>query len=242
MADIISVHTPRAGGSSFKLALTTAFGAAGIRFDYGDQPGDPAAAVNLDPDRFFAAWDARDFSSLKDVRVIHGHFHVDKYRTLAGARRITFLRHPVDRTISHYLHWQDEKRRLGHNVLKNNIFYRVKYNARAHTVFRYFLENDLTVREFARIPAVRRFYTTSLYRGVDMRRFAFVGRFEDIHREMVRLSDIIDVDMALPTEPKRKSAAHSDEAVAIRADTSLRADLTDILADDIRFYEQAFGD
>lgn len=242
MVDVISVHTPRAAGSSFKQALTTAFGTAAVRFDYGDQPGDPAAPVNLDPERFFAAWDARDFSELKGVRVIHGHFHVNKYRTLPGARRITFLRHPIDRLISHYLHWRDEKRRLESSVLTNNVFYRVKFNTRANTVFRYFLQNDLTVREFARIPAVRRFYTDGLFRDVDMKSFDFIGRFEDIHREMVRLSDIIDVDMALPSEPRRKSAPHSDEAIAIRADTTLRQELGDILADDIRFYDRVFGD
>lgn len=94
--DLLSLHVPKAFGTSIGEALAHHYGRARIFEDYGafiedkpplDKPVLPASAA-----------------------VVHGHFRAARYAELAARRRIAFLREPVRRTISHYFFWLVEPR------------------------------------------------------------------------------------------------------------------------------------
>lgn len=86
---IISVHFPKAAGSSLKAQLVSTFGEK-LLLDYDHAPPTPAS---------------REFTSIPpDKRVVHGHFSAHRYEC-ENAYRLTFLRHPVSNLISIYFFW-----------------------------------------------------------------------------------------------------------------------------------------
>lgn len=85
MVDLISVHVPRTAGSSFNWILQQIYADTLYR-EYGENSTPQYYEPHLIPDNFTA---------------IHGHFPVAKYQgAYPKAKRITWLRHPVDRLIS----------------------------------------------------------------------------------------------------------------------------------------------
>jgi hypothetical protein len=103
---IISVHLPRTGGTSFLTVLEKHFGTS-LRKDYGDLP----ANTPVDERNQAALDSARGIAELDyaGVDCIHGHFLPVKYHLLAERREVlfvTWLRHPVERIISHYHFWK----------------------------------------------------------------------------------------------------------------------------------------
>ena len=103
---IISVHLPKTAGSSFKASLEQHFDLK-VLLDYADLP------INTPP---FQRNKNALISSLKnadydfgETECIHGHFMPAKYLLMDTARPLTFvtwMRHPVERVISHYYFWQ----------------------------------------------------------------------------------------------------------------------------------------
>ena len=53
MTKLISVHTPKAGGTSVSKILSEAFGAAYLA-DYTDDPAEPLSERNINPAAYFA--------------------------------------------------------------------------------------------------------------------------------------------------------------------------------------------
>jgi hypothetical protein len=89
--EIISVHFPKAGGTSLAACLRASFGEH-LALDYDHDPVHPNYALsepsNLAP----------------NIRAVHGHFRGDRYT--GPAFRMTFLREPVSNLISIYLFWR----------------------------------------------------------------------------------------------------------------------------------------
>jgi hypothetical protein len=108
---IISVHTPKAGGGSFKEILTNQFG-SGVAFDYSDRPiNHPVEERTAKAAHFAARMDGlqRFVYKIKGVKCIHGHFMPFKYSRFLQDRDVhfvTWLRDPVERVISHYYYWK----------------------------------------------------------------------------------------------------------------------------------------
>ena len=82
---ILSVHIPKAAGISLWSMFQRAF---------------PKGFADVYPDR-------DPWRNIVDrVEVIHGHFNLQEYLSIARAPRvITFLREPLSRAISHYYFW-----------------------------------------------------------------------------------------------------------------------------------------
>lgn len=211
MLELISVHVSKCAGSSFLNALRNAYGPENVFEDYADRPGDPASSMNLDPDGFFAAQPA-----LPDAtRVVHGHFHVDKYRRLPDSiPRIAFLRHPVERTLSHYHYW-------------------MQLPSVGHRLHDYVLSRQPDLLAFARMPLIRRFYLGVMFRDAWMERFHFIGRFESIQHDVAELGCLLGRDLELGTE--NTGAPRDELAVATRTE------LKEILSEDIAFYRRWAG-
>ena len=217
MLELISVHVPKCAGSSFKQTLLHAYGADAIRWDYGDRPADPSAPMNLDPDGFFARHWSSGYPQLAGKRVVHGHFHVGKYRAAPDRPlRIVFLRHPVERTISNYRFW-------------------LQFPRHGHALHDYVLDNQLTLVEFAKLPSMRHFYERVFFAGIERSVFDFVGTVEALESDMRRLAGILNLELPAFREnvgPQADAAAPPDPA---------RDELADVLSDDIRFYSEWAG-
>lgn len=87
---VVSVHFPKAAGSSLKFQFEQLLGDQ-VFLDYGSDP-------LIDASR-----ESTEFPSEKAL--VHGHFHPAKYAS-TEAYRLTFLRHPVDNLISIYYYWK----------------------------------------------------------------------------------------------------------------------------------------
>ena len=103
MIELISVHIPKCAGTSFSTVLRKTYGES-LLGDQVDQPMDPERPFQKN----FAAW--KEEQDRKPAppgkRAIHGHFWAGKYdRQAPNAKRITWLRNPIKRLISHYFFW-----------------------------------------------------------------------------------------------------------------------------------------
>jgi hypothetical protein len=154
---IISVHFPKTAGTSFGVALETRFGPAFLR-DYADFP------INThEYERNKAALQAalsnaeRDFTG---VECIHGHFLPVKYLLLATKREVrfvTWMRHPVERVLSHYYFW------------------RRSYDPEtAPILHRKVIEENWTLEQFCLSPQMKDLYEKFLW-GFSIETFDFIG-------------------------------------------------------------------
>ena len=217
---IVSIHAPKAAGTSLLHIFHSMFGEASVLRDYDDDPANPFTAHNLDPE----GWLTRRPTALPGVvKVVHGHFPACKYDLLSDAIRVTFLRHPVDNLISIYLFW----RRLSSD---------------SNPLHRYFVEQKLDIFGFARLPSIRYLLSRSYFGDWDMGRLDFIGRFdrraEDLRRLGILLGLPIDEPLLSLHVNQTLPPGAEGEREALKADRSTMDRLADILIEDIRFYER----
>jgi hypothetical protein len=216
MLELISVHVPKCAGSAFALTLQHAYGEDAVFLDYEDRPVDPSSPMNLDLDGFVERFTAGPLRAIAAKQVVHGHFHVGKYRAVGSrCRRITFLRHPVDRTLSHFFFWQRLPRH-------------------GHALHDYVLDRGLSVIEFARLPYIRHFYERVFFGGIDRDAFDFVGSVERFADDIVRLSQLLD----RPLDEFTTNVGAEDRRIRRAGDDALRDELSRLLADDVAFFHR----
>jgi hypothetical protein len=87
---IVSVHFPKAAGSSLKAQWADTFGDT-LLLDYDHDPISSATTETV--------------ALPHDKMAVHGHFSPRRYEG-ADAYRLTFLRHPVSNLISIYFFWR----------------------------------------------------------------------------------------------------------------------------------------
>jgi len=214
---IISIHTPKAGGTSTLALWKQAFGEKRVLMDYDDPPGNPSANFIIDP----VGWAEQRPTTLPDsIQVVHGHFRPSKYDLLKDVFRLTMLRHPVDNLISIYCYWK-------------------KIPPQPNAVHQYFLVNKLDVLGLARLPIIQNLYSDTYFGGWDMRRLDFIGRHETRADDLLRLTEMLgirtDINYHLnTTEPEGVNL----EKEAILSDQKLMGCLKDLLVNDIHFYER----
>ena len=87
---LVSIHFPKAGGTSLRVQLATALGDS-LRLDYDH---DPLTERGMETAPFPPG-----------MRAVHGHFRAARYAG-ASAFWLTFLREPIDNVLSVYLFWR----------------------------------------------------------------------------------------------------------------------------------------
>jgi Sulfotransferase family len=96
---IVSLHMPKAAGTSLKAQYVALLGNA-VHTDYRHDPLTPAGSENAEFPR--------------GKRVVHGHFRASRYAS-SQAFFVTFLREPADNLISIYFYWSSF-RQPGHDL------------------------------------------------------------------------------------------------------------------------------
>lgn len=214
---IVSVHTPKVAGSTFLQQLRTVFGDDGLRLDYGDDPADHRSQGSLDP----VSYQLNPIRTIVPYRAVHGHFRPEKYNGLGSAFRLTFLRHPVENVISIYRFWRAHPTEMWSTPL-----------------FCYFKEQALSLQRLAMLPTIRFLYSKTYFGGFDMNRFDFIGDYSDYSQELHRLGVQLGVEFDLGLRVNVTGEISGDDS---KFDASEIAALTEILAEDIKFYERYAG-
>lgn len=91
--EVVSVHFPKAAGTSLAKDLRAHFGEA-LALDYDHDPVNPDHRLSDAP------------MLPAGTRAVHGHFRGDRYRDCRPAFRLTFLREPVSNLVSIYYFWR----------------------------------------------------------------------------------------------------------------------------------------
>lgn len=214
---IISIHTPKAGGTSTLNLWKQAFGADRVLMDYDDPPANPSASFIIDP----TGWAAQRPTALPErIQVVHGHFRPAKYDLIQDAFRLTMLRHPVDNLISIFFYW---------SVIP----------PQPNAIHQYFLRNKLDVLGLARLPIMQNLYSETYFGNWDMRNLDFIGRHENRVDDLSRLSKILGVclDGTLHLNETSPTKVNADKEV-ILADMNIMTTLRRLLSSDIAFYEK----
>lgn len=215
---LIGVHYPKAGGSSISLALQAAYGTS-LLSDYDDAPALVESPATFDPINYFA----RDFTIPPGIECVFGHLHIRKYRSVSNAKRFVMLRHPVDALISTYYFFRSLPENVGGVLL------------------RHIKNSNLSILEMARIPIHTHHMSRTYFEGVDMSCFDLIGRHDRRDEFFASLSALAE----RPIDPGHQVnvTPRFDERSEMLEDTQLISRLTDILRDDVRFYERhAFRD
>ena len=164
MIELLSIHIPKTGGTSFYHVL---------QMVYGD-----AVTPSLKR-RDYLAIMAR-YGSLQQglapgIRAIHGHLY---YRELAaihrasGAKVICWLRHPVERVASNYRFF---RHRLLHPELNPEVFEQNKHRIQE------------SLLEYATLEENRNRMSRFL-EGITLEQLFFIGFLEDFEHDLQRLA------------------------------------------------------
>jgi hypothetical protein len=190
--------------------------------DDGDRPNDPISPMNIDPYGFLDRCRQQNAVTLANKAAVIGHFWIAKYQGVGADVRATILRDPITRAISQFFFWPAQN---SNNALNQ-----------------YVISNRLTFIEFARIPRVNSFYTSVYFRDVDMAQFDFIGSYERLSQDWTATLARIGI---VPAPPRRELNRTPDlvpeynaRKSEILSDRCMMAQLRDLFADDLRFYER----
>jgi hypothetical protein len=212
MNQLISVHVAKAGGSSLLKIFESRFGDRLLK-DYAENPADPLSPRNLDPERYFA----RQTRIAETIACVHGHFHPGKYAIPANAILSTILRHPVENLISIHFFWKTLG--PGHDPLHD-----------------YFLAQNLSLLETAKLPLLRHLFSKTYFGGFDMGRFNVVGRHDSRGAALQKIAAIIGGTFEADTH--ENVTQPTPERQEAESNPRMQRALEDILIDDIRFHDR----
>lgn len=194
---IISVHIPKCAGTSFKHVLREMLGRS-LWANYGDDFSRAAVPAH--------------------TQCIHGHFSALAYHEIwPEARRLTMVRHPVERVVSNYYHFMREPD--GRNSA----------SIRLHA-------ERMTLRQFAELEAVRNEITryTAGLRPAD---FAYVGIAERFAESVLLLRRTLSVDKSISAIRDNVNPDRKTENYELTAeDFDFIAELNSV---DLEWYEAA---
>jgi hypothetical protein len=216
--DLISLHVPKCAGTSLRESLIDAYGEDQIYSDNDDRLLDPKSPVNVDRQRFLREFNSKRDAILRGKRVVHGHFCMLKYQGIKGPR-VTILRDPVDRLISHYLFWKH-------------------LPPHGHSLHDRFLSEQPSLAEFARMPGLRHFYERVLFRDIDMGIFDLVGCVERMSQTIAKLEKLTGRKLRFERRNDNQCEHCRQQKIEISAMASVLAELRDILSDDVAFYDR----
>ncbi|HTJ89306.1 MAG TPA: hypothetical protein VL356_03895 [Acidocella sp.] len=182
---------------------------------YDEDPMDPSNPYWTYPEYFR---DNRP-KTIAPFKVVHGHFHIQKYENISRAIRIVMLRDPVDNLLSIFFFWK-------------NLF---EAGVSGHGLYEFVRKERLSILEFAQIPRVKNLMSETYFGGFDMGRFDIIGTHDQRKSFFDALS--MSLGMSFSTMKRENITPLSEERGNIMSDRRTMLKLRNTLADDIRFYE-----
>ena len=216
---IISVHFPKASGSSIKTSLVRALGADNVLDEYRFDPIDPANPMYIFPEKYFL--DRPE--SITPFKAVHGHFSPIHFEEVTPAFRTVMLREPVDNVISIFFYWKS---------LFETTF-------RAHALFEYVKVSDLSLIEFVKIKYINRLMSDYYFPSFDMRKFNVIGDYSNRSAYFSELSDKLGINFE--DQDRVNITPHSEERKAVMSDQRIMKEIRAHLSEDIRFYENCLN-
>ena len=218
--ELISVHVPKSAGTSFAHVLAQQY-PDGLFMDYRHEPMHPHF-LGRDMDLWREEQALRAVELPARIRVIHGHFWAGKYDAIfPEAKKVTWLREPVRRLVSHYYYFKSKP------SLPN-----------PHPLHRKLHEKNLSLAEFARLPAMQNIMTTRWLRDTPLKAFDFVGVQEHFAEDLADLAGRLDWKAV--TIPGANRTVHEDYNIS-KIDADTLKELESLNADDIRLYREALA-
>jgi predicted SAM-dependent methyltransferase len=200
MVNVLSVHVPKTAGSTFKKLLIQVYSPSCVYLDYQDF----SHSANLN-------------SIPSDTKVIHGHFPIQKYSDhFSDANKITWLRHPISRLISHYFY--------GRSLPQDEVPFDM---------------STLGIIDFAELPWMQNHMTLHL-EGVNLADFCFVGIQEFFVEDLTTLKTLLNwPDVQLTRENQNGQPGYQKYVQEILADQKILHKLIDLNREDLELYEEA---
>jgi hypothetical protein len=159
---LISLHLPKTAGESFSRTLSDFYGVR-LGKDYADYPINTSVQTR-NKQALHYTLDAAFQNNVTSSDCIHGHFLPLKYLQYndinpnANKRWfITWMRHPVDRLISHYYYWIERSALNSHASLHRRV-----------------VEEKWSLEKFCFAPELQNLYEQFLW-GFPIRYFDFIG-------------------------------------------------------------------
>lgn len=193
---LISIHIPKTGGSTFQQLLQQHFADC----YYGDYDDIVIAGINYRPrivrsklDRLRYCCHDKHTLIRFNVSCIHGHFLATKYdRWFPGNRKVTWLRDPLQRAISHYKYWQRSP------SPKNPVYVDL-------------MDRGFGFQDFVKEPRLQNLQTRYLD-GTDLDEYVFVGLTEEFDKSLGLFRRILGIDLdpnvgSINMNPERENSA-----------------------------------
>ncbi|WP_133468429.1 sulfotransferase family 2 domain-containing protein [Paraglaciecola marina] len=181
----LSHHIPKTAGTSLKLGYASAFGNNAVKYLYA-------------PDEVKVIGRGESIRLPYGTRILHGHFHAhpEQIELYPNAKRIVWVRDPVERAwslLGHLLAVQKSKeefqiiyKEFGENIEKNKL-----------DVFEFFLTHP-------RLQILNRPYQNH-FSKVPINDFHFVGRTHCYTEDLQRLSQLMGAEIPLLEKNVRSS-------------------------------------
>lgn len=215
---ILSVHFPKAGGSSLKSSLKKALPRHEFLEQYNDDPIVKESLCN----KSLIQSQQEAYHNLKDKKnpyIIHGHFPAKKFNLLDFDARISIVRHPISWAISLNNYWNQlaDKGMSGHSLF-------VKFKKERPSIEEFFENYEV----------LRTCLSGSYFTKDDIYNFDFIGIHEKYSESIVKIGKILEVNLTerRSNVTKRKKIKQKD----LNPKTLNR--LYELFHQDIKLYEQ----
>lgn len=225
---IISLHTPKAGGSSFRELLKKYYGKS-FKEDYVDFPINKSFekrtkdAINFDKNFNLIK---RICYKIKGVKCIHGHFLPYKYKKLLNDKNscfITWLREPTERLISHYYYWQRT------------------YDIDSQPLHKRVVEESWSLDKFCLSPEMRNLYGKFLWK-FPIKNFSFIGITEHFDNDVSFFINNYLQDFILGDIPKTNTNPNNNGLYSEKISKELLNSIKSFHSEDYEIYKYALNE
>lgn len=224
----ISVHLPKTAGVSFLAALYGYFGRTAVFKDYHSNSEHIGARkrhqkVTSDARKILVKRKKGWNPVAPWIKCVHGHFMPFKYALLRDVERcvfITWMRHPVDRVLSHWEFWRSKPPNMRSPNKLHRLHQEVYYN-------------KWPFEKYALSEASRNIYRRYLW-GFRLDQFDFVGITEHYKTDLEQLSNMF---FKTPLEYFERNVSKDK----LELESGLKKRIIDYHIKDMRLYDEALN-